>query len=170
MAAALLTIWSSASRLKLTVITSTIGRRPPSAAPIPAPTKADSDSGVSRTSPGPNSSSSPWLTAEAPPEGPRPPPHRPPLGAPALRPELLEQPVADRERAAVAADVLAHQEDALVGRERLAQRRPHRLPVGHGRHRGVVPSARRASTGSQGPGSATATAASISARTAASIP
>ena len=61
--AALLTTWSSASRLKLTVITSTIGRRPPIAAPMPAPTKADSDSGVSRTRSGPNSSSSPWLHA-----------------------------------------------------------------------------------------------------------
>ena len=65
--AALFTIWSSASRLKLTVITSTIGRRPPRAAPIPAPTKADSESGVSRTRSGPNSSSRPWLTAYAPP-------------------------------------------------------------------------------------------------------
>jgi hypothetical protein len=36
--AALLTIWSSASRLKLTVMISTIGRIPAIAAPIPAPT------------------------------------------------------------------------------------------------------------------------------------
>ena len=35
MVAALFMIWSSASRLKLQVITSTIGRIPPSAAPIP---------------------------------------------------------------------------------------------------------------------------------------
>ena len=41
--AALFTIWSSASRLKLTVMISTIGRMPPSAAPMPAPTNADSD-------------------------------------------------------------------------------------------------------------------------------
>src|SRR6516162_2085479 len=40
--AALLMIWSSARRLKLTVMISTIGRMPPSAAPIPAPTNADS--------------------------------------------------------------------------------------------------------------------------------
>ena len=65
--AALLTIWSSASRLKLMVMISTIGRMPPSAAPMPAPTKVDSDSGVSRMRSGPNSSSSPWLTANAPP-------------------------------------------------------------------------------------------------------
>ncbi len=45
--AALFRIWSNASRLKLTVITSTIGRIPPKAAPIPAPTNVDSDSGVS---------------------------------------------------------------------------------------------------------------------------
>ena len=61
--AALLTIWSSASRLKFTVITSTIGRMPPSAAPMPAPTNVDSDSGVSRMRSGPNSSSRPLLTA-----------------------------------------------------------------------------------------------------------
>jgi hypothetical protein len=65
--AALLTIWSSASRLKFTVITSTIGRAPPIAAPMPAPTKADSESGVSRIRSGPNSSSRPLLTAKAPP-------------------------------------------------------------------------------------------------------
>ena len=65
--AALLTIWSSASRLKLTVMISTIGRMPPSAAPMPAPTNADSDSGVSRMRSGPNSSSRPWLTAKQPP-------------------------------------------------------------------------------------------------------
>lgn len=60
--AAPFTIWSSASRLKLTVITSTIGRMPPRAAPTPAPTKADSESGVSRTRSGPNSSRRPRLT------------------------------------------------------------------------------------------------------------
>ena len=59
-AAALFTIWSSASRLKLIVMTSTIGRMPPIAAPIPEPTNADSHSGVSRIRSGPNSSSSPW--------------------------------------------------------------------------------------------------------------
>ena len=65
--AAVFTIWSSASRLKLTVMISTIGRMPPSAAPIPAPTKADSDSGVSRTRSGPNSASMPVLTPKQPP-------------------------------------------------------------------------------------------------------
>jgi hypothetical protein len=62
-AAAVLTIWSSGSRLKLTVMTSTIGRMPPSAAPMPTPTKPSSDSGVSRTRSGPNSSSRPFETA-----------------------------------------------------------------------------------------------------------
>ena len=66
-AAALFNTWSSASRLKLMVITSTMGRIPPSAAPIPAPTKADSESGVSRMRSGPNSASIPRLTAKAPP-------------------------------------------------------------------------------------------------------
>ena len=39
---------------------STIGRIPPIAAPIPAPTKPDSDSGVSRIRSGPNSSNNPF--------------------------------------------------------------------------------------------------------------
>ncbi len=64
---ALFMIWSSASRQKLTVITSTIGRIPPIAAPTPAPTNADSDSGVSRIRSGPNSASSPLLTPKQPP-------------------------------------------------------------------------------------------------------
>jgi hypothetical protein len=61
--AALFTIWSRHSMLKFTVITSTMGRMPTMAAPMPAPTKADSESGVSRTRSGPNSSSRPRLTA-----------------------------------------------------------------------------------------------------------
>jgi hypothetical protein len=61
--AALFTIWSSASRLKFTVITSTIGRMPPSAAPTPAPVKPSSESGASRTRSGPYLSSRPLLTA-----------------------------------------------------------------------------------------------------------
>ena len=65
--AALFMIWSSASRLKLTVMISTIGRIPFNAAPIPAPTNADSDSGVSRIRSGPNSSSRPRLTPKQPP-------------------------------------------------------------------------------------------------------
>ena len=90
--AALFRIWSSASRLKLTVMISTIGRIPPRAAPMPAPTNPDSDSGVSRIRSGP---------------------------------ELLQQPQADREAAAVAADVLAHQEDPVVAPHRLAHRLAH---------------------------------------------
>jgi len=62
-AAALFTIWSSASRLKFTVITSTMGRKPPSAAPMPAPTKPSSESGVSRMRSGPNSSRKPFEQA-----------------------------------------------------------------------------------------------------------
>ncbi len=46
---------------------STIGRIPPSAAPIPAPTNADSDNGVSRIRSGPNSSSRPVVTPKQPP-------------------------------------------------------------------------------------------------------
>ena len=65
--AALLTIWSRASSEKLTVMISTIGRIPPSAAPMPAPRNVFSESGVSRMRSGPNSSRSPWLTANAPP-------------------------------------------------------------------------------------------------------
>ncbi len=49
--------------LKFTVITSTTGRMPAMAAPMPAPTNADSESGVSRIRSGPNSSRSPLLTA-----------------------------------------------------------------------------------------------------------
>jgi hypothetical protein len=73
---------------------STMGRRPPSAAPMPAPTKPSSDSGVSRMRSGPNSSSRPLLT---------------------------------RVAAAVAADVLAHQEHRAGRRcsaSRMACRRP----------------------------------------------
>ena len=49
------------------VMSSTIGRIPPIAAPMPAPTNADSESGVSRTRSGPNSSRSPRLTPNEPP-------------------------------------------------------------------------------------------------------
>jgi hypothetical protein len=61
------TIWSSASRLKLTVITSTMGRSPLRAAPMPMPTNPSSEIGVSRMRSGPNSSSSPFDTAYVPP-------------------------------------------------------------------------------------------------------
>ncbi len=46
---------------------STIGRMPCIAAPIPVPTIAISEIGVLRTRPGPNSSSSPCVTAIDPP-------------------------------------------------------------------------------------------------------
>ena len=68
--AALFRIWSSASRLKFTVMISTIGLIPAMAAPIPAPTNADSDRGVSLIRSGPNSSSRPRLTAKQPPYRP----------------------------------------------------------------------------------------------------
>jgi hypothetical protein len=61
--AAVLRIWSRASMLKFTVISSTMGRMPAIAAPIPAPVKPDSDSGVSRMRSAPNSASKPLLTA-----------------------------------------------------------------------------------------------------------
>ena len=61
--AAVFTIWSMANSEKLTVMTSTIGRMPPSAAPIPAPTNPDSDRGVSMIRSYPNSSSMPFETA-----------------------------------------------------------------------------------------------------------
>lgn len=61
--AAVFTIWSSASRLKLTVMISTIGRMPPSAAPMPAPVKPSSERGASRMRSGPNSSRRPLETA-----------------------------------------------------------------------------------------------------------
>jgi len=100
MVAALFMIWSSASRLKLTVMISTIGRMPASAAPMPAPTNADSDSGVSRM-----------------------------RSSPKFRQQILAHGVG----AAVAADVLAHQEHARVARERLAQRNAQCLAIGGAR-------------------------------------
>ena len=80
--AALFTIWSSASRLKLTVMISTIGRMPPMRG-----ADAGADEGRLRQR----------------------------RVADAFRPELVEQALADREAAAVAADVLAHEEHAVVG-------------------------------------------------------
>jgi hypothetical protein len=59
----MLMIWSSASRLKLTVMISTMGRIPAMAAPIPAPTKPLSANGVSRMRVSPNSSTCPLVTA-----------------------------------------------------------------------------------------------------------
>ena len=57
--AALLTIWSMASRLKLIVMISTTGRSPIIAAPMATPVNPSSQIGVSRTRRGPNSASSP---------------------------------------------------------------------------------------------------------------
>ena len=68
--AAVLTIWSSASSEKFTVMISTIGRWPPRAAPMPVPTNASSDNGVSRMRSGPNSSKKPFVTAYEPPYWP----------------------------------------------------------------------------------------------------
>ena len=55
-----------------------------------------------------------------------------------LGPELLEQAQADRVAAAVAPDVLAHEEDSVVAGQRFAERLAHRLAVGDGAH-GVSP-------------------------------
>ena len=70
MCAAWLTIWSNASSAKLIVISSTTGRRPVIAAPTPTPTIVFSEIGVSRTRSSPNSSSSPSVTLNAPPNTP----------------------------------------------------------------------------------------------------
>ena len=56
-----------ASVRKSSYITSTIGRMPMIAAPIPAPTSAISEIGVLRTRSGPNSASMPWVTPIEPP-------------------------------------------------------------------------------------------------------
>ena len=62
MLAALLTIWSIATRLKLKVMNSMIGRSPAIAAPMPMPANPSSEIGVSITRRGPNRLSIPWLT------------------------------------------------------------------------------------------------------------
>ena len=74
--------------------------------------------------------------------GPNPGPHEGRLRegrvADAVRPELLQQPLADGKAAAVPPHVLAHQEDALVRLHRRAEGLPHGLAVGHlGRGGGV---------------------------------
>ena len=61
--AAWLTIWSMASSAKLMVIISTMGLRPPIAAPTAEPTITDSAIGVSRIRSGPKSSRKPRVTA-----------------------------------------------------------------------------------------------------------
>ncbi len=55
-------IWSKATREKLKLMNSTIGRRPVMAAPTPSPAKDSSEMGVSTTRMGPKRSSMPWLT------------------------------------------------------------------------------------------------------------
>ena len=55
-----LMIWSIARSEKLIVMSSTTGRRPVIAAPMPMPTIVFSEIGVSRTRFSPNSASSPW--------------------------------------------------------------------------------------------------------------
>ena len=86
-----------------------------------------------------------------------------------LRPELLEQPEAHREAAAVTADVLTHEEHAVVPLQRVPEGRSHRLPVGrlHGAT-SLCTKRVRSSTGSNEPASAVSTAASISAATSCS--
>ena len=66
MLAALLTIWSIATRLKLKVMNSMIGRSPTIAAPMPMPENPSSEIGVSMTRRSPNRLSIPWLTLYAP--------------------------------------------------------------------------------------------------------
>ena len=50
--------------------------------------------------------------------------------ADALGTELVEQSLGDRIAAAIAPDILAHQEDARIGQQRLADRLADRLAVG----------------------------------------
>ena len=95
-AAALFTTWSRASRLKLIVITSTIGRKPGD---------GRADAGAHEGRLGQRGVTDP------------------------LGPELVEQAHAHREGTAVAADVLAHEEDPRIAFERLAHPLPNRLPV-----------------------------------------
>jgi hypothetical protein len=65
--AAWLTICSVASVRKSSYITSTTGRMPCIAAPMPVPTRAISEIGVLRTRCGPNSASIPCVTPIEPP-------------------------------------------------------------------------------------------------------
>ena len=86
----------------------------------------------------------------------------------ALRSELLEQALGHRVGAAIAADILAHQEHPGIRGHRLAMGIAQRLAVaGLGAHRAtsrrVVTSRVSCSTGSQVPFSANATASSTSA-------
>ena len=58
--------------------------------------------------------------------------------------ELVDEAVGDLERAAEGADVLAHEEHALVGAHLLAHGGGDRLQVGHRRHQAALPAARDA--------------------------
>ena len=62
MLAALLTIWSIATRLNEKVINSMIGLRPTIAEPIPIPQNPSSEIGESITRREPKRASIPWLT------------------------------------------------------------------------------------------------------------
>ncbi len=148
--AALLTIWSKANRLKLTVITSTIGRMPPSAAPIPAPTNADSDSGVSRIRSGPNSSAN---------HGCRQTPRR---SVPRPRPSgTRARPIAALAQPAANGFAIGHRRHGLAPFRRCRPSaagstlpRLSLAPLGAASCRGVYTSLSRSSTGSHGPASA----------------
>jgi hypothetical protein len=61
-----LMIWSMATKEKLNVMNSTMGRKPFMAAPTEIPAKPSSAMGVSNTRFGPNSSNMPWVTLYAP--------------------------------------------------------------------------------------------------------
>ena len=65
--AATVTRWSQAQEMKSANCISATGRRPISAAPVAPPTIAVSESGVSSTRHGPNSSWKPSVTLNAPP-------------------------------------------------------------------------------------------------------
>ena len=91
--------------------------------------------------------------------------------ADAIGSKLLEQPLGDRVAAAIAPDVLAHQEDALIRLHRVADRAAYGFAIGelgHGR-RSAPTSRNRSSTGSQVPASAKATASATSRATSSSI-
>ena len=88
-----------------------------------------------------------------------------------LRAELFQQALAARVRAAVAADILAHQEHARVAPQGFAQPGSDSLAIGHGRHgaTGVVNVFQQILDRLPRPGLRLATASSISAATAVSI-
>src|SRR6202030_2555461 len=79
----------------------------------------------------------------------------------AALPELLEQALGDLERAAEHADVLAHQQHALVAAHLLAQRLAQRLAIAHLAH--VLASSPRASASEICCGISSASADAVSA-------